>query len=217
MSQKADCLLLGGDVYHSTEHSFPGLLPACTAAGLTVEYLCKGPALNAEKLEGKKVVIIFADGYTQEQPLRPTWMAPEQEQALEDFVKAGGSFMPIHNSMWGYPIGVHPVYEPEEMAAELSDVQAKLVASEKPTTTVEVGLGDEAAMGPYRRTCGGVGGHHPAYELQSVIVLDKTHPITAGVEDFDVHDEQHFTFIDEHRGYRHPSLPRRHFLRKHEG
>eukprot|EP01045_Picozoa_sp_COSAG04_P037582 COSAG04_NODE_9666_length_842_cov_1.010767_1_plen_118_part_10 len=32
MSQKADCLLLGGDVYHSTEHSFPGLLPACTAA-----------------------------------------------------------------------------------------------------------------------------------------------------------------------------------------
>ena len=54
---------------------------------------------------------------------------------------------------------------------------------------------------------GGVGGHHPAYELQSVIVLDKTHPITAGVEDFDVHDEQHFTFIDEHRGYRHTDLP----------
>ena len=61
----------------------------------------------------------------------------------------------------------------------------------------------------------GVGGHHPAYELQSVIVLDKTHPITAGVEDFDVHDEQHFTFIDEHRGYTHRhSLPQRHSLRK---
>ena len=51
-----------------------------------------------------------------------------------------------------------------------------------------------------------------------MIVLDKTHPITAGVEDFDVHDEQHFTFIDEHRGYTpRPSLPQRHFLRKHEG
>ena len=54
-------------------------------------------------------------------------------------------------------------------------------------------------------------------ELQSVIVLDKTHPITAGVEDFDVHDEQHFTFIDEHRGYTPPFLSQRHFLRKHEG
>ena len=50
-----------------------------------------------------------------------------------------------------------------------------------------------------------------------MIVLDDTHPITRGVSSFAVHDEQHFTFIDEHRGYRHPSLPRRHFLRKHEG
>jgi hypothetical protein len=28
----------------------------------------------------------------------PCWMAPEQEQALEEFVLAGGAFMPIHNS-----------------------------------------------------------------------------------------------------------------------
>eukprot|EP01052_Picozoa_sp_SAG31_P030698 SAG31_NODE_3171_length_4590_cov_5.721443_3_plen_103_part_00 len=55
-------------------------------------------------------------------------------------------------------------------------------------------------MGPYRRVCGGVGGHHPAYELQHVDVVDSTHPITAGVSSFSVHDEQHYTFIDEHRG-----------------
>ena len=48
--------------------------------------------------------------------------------------------------------------------------------------------------------CAGVGGHHPTYELQDVIVLDSTHPITKGVTDFKVYDEQHFTFIDEHRG-----------------
>ncbi len=28
---RSDCLLLGGDTCHSTEHSFPGLLPACVA------------------------------------------------------------------------------------------------------------------------------------------------------------------------------------------
>jgi hypothetical protein len=200
MSQKADCLLLGGDVYHSTEHSFPGLTPACQAAGLTVEYLCKGPALCAEKLEGKKVVIIFADGYTQDQPLRPTWMAPDQEQALEDFVKSGGSFMPIHNSMWGYPVGKHSVYEPEAQAAELKAVQELLQASTRPTTTAEVGLDDVSKMGPYRRLCGGVGGHHPAYELLTMTVVDGSHPITAGVTDFEVYDEPHFTFIDSHRG-----------------
>lgn len=67
--------------------------------------------------------------------------------------------------------------------------------------------------GPYRRVCGGVGGHHPAYllqsrhtilqlstvvglccdmyidrsryELQEVIVVDDTHPITRGVTSFE--------------------------------
>ena len=105
--------------------------------------------------------------------------------------------------MWGYPIGVHPKHDAatlEIMAAELSEVSGKLAASTKPTTTLEVGLGDETKMGPYRRLCGGVGGHHPTYELQDVVVLDNTHPITKGVTDFQVYDEQHFTFIDEHRG-----------------
>jgi hypothetical protein len=36
-------------------------------------------------------------------------------------------------------------------------------------------------MGPYRRLCGGVGGHHPAYELLKMTVVDGSHPITAGV------------------------------------
>ena len=47
--------------WHS-QHSFPGLQPACAAAGLTVRYLCKGPQFNSATLEGIKVVIIFADG-----------------------------------------------------------------------------------------------------------------------------------------------------------
>ena len=124
-------------------------------------FLGKGPQFNAAKLEGIKVVIIFADGYTDEWPglaLGPSWMQPHQEQALEDFVAAGGSFMPLHNSMWGYPIGSHPTRDEitlKAMAAELTEVSGKLRASTKPTTTEEVGLGDEAKMGPYRRVCGG--------------------------------------------------------------
>ena len=58
---------------------------SCTAAGLSVMFLGKGPQFNAAKLEGIKVVIIFADGYSDEWPglaLGPSWMQPEQEQAL---------------------------------------------------------------------------------------------------------------------------------------
>ena len=101
----------------------------------------KGPQFCAAALKGVKVVIIFADGYTDldQLPLKPTWMKPYQEQALEQFVADGGSFMPLHNSMWGYPIGVHlDGSDPrrwDKMAAELKQVQEKLIASNKPTTT----------------------------------------------------------------------------------
>ena len=52
-----------GTAPYYSQHSFPGLQPACAAAGLTVRYLCKGPQFNAAALEGIKVVIIFADGF----------------------------------------------------------------------------------------------------------------------------------------------------------
>ena len=48
--------------------SSAGLLPACEAAGLTVDFITKGPALTASRLAGKKLCIIFADGYTQARP-----------------------------------------------------------------------------------------------------------------------------------------------------
>ena len=54
----------------------------------------------------------------------------------------------------------------------------------------------------YRRACGGVGGYHPVFERQSVHVVDPEHPITAGVSDFQVHDEQHYVFFDAHLGAR---------------
>ena len=212
----------------------------CAAAAAAALYRlrlthdCSSYCSNLVAVAGTVAVRRYTD--EDQLPLKPTWMMPYQEQALEAFVAAGGSFMPLHNSMWGYPIGIHldggkspdltrPSYKQasklgwltaqpparctygtgdpgkwDRMGEELTDVQAKLVASTQPTTTEEVGLGDESKMGPYRRVCGGVGGHHPAFELQEVIVVDDSHPVTKGVTSFAVHDEQHFTFIDEHRG-----------------
>ena len=62
----ADCLVLGGDWGHLTQHSFPGLLPAITANGMVANYITKGPGLSAAQLLGKRLLIIFADGYSME-------------------------------------------------------------------------------------------------------------------------------------------------------
>ena len=42
--------------------------PYVGAWGLTVDFITKGPALTASRLAGKKLCIIFADGYTQARP-----------------------------------------------------------------------------------------------------------------------------------------------------
>ena len=134
----------------------------CAAAAAAALYRlrlthdCSSYCSNLVAVAGTVAVRRYTD--EDQLPLKPTWMMPYQEQALEAFVAAGGSFMPLHNSMWGYPIGVHPKHDEATlaaMAAELTEVSGKLRDSTKPTATVEVGLGDEAKMGPYRRVCGG--------------------------------------------------------------
>ena len=86
------------------------------------------------------------------------WMQPNQEEAIEAFVKGGGSFLVLHNSAWNYP---H-----------------------------EDG---------YRRTVGGYYMFHPPFQEFNVHVVDSDHPITAGVTDYSIEDEQHFLWFDYDR------------------
>ena len=51
--------------------------------------------------------------------------------------------------------------------------------------------------GPFRRLLGGHFAGHPPVKTFSVKVVDSTHPVTRGVEDYVVSDEQHFLEYDE--------------------
>jgi type 1 glutamine amidotransferase len=53
--------------------------------------------------------------------------------------------------------------------------------------------------GGYRRTFGGYYVGHPAIETFKVEVVNKTHPVTAGVESYEITDEQHFLWFDYDR------------------
>ncbi len=53
--------------------------------------------------------------------------------------------------------------------------------------------------GAYRRTLGGYYVGHPPYAPFHVEVVNKTHPVTAGVESYDIEDEQHFLYFDYER------------------
>jgi hypothetical protein len=51
-------------------------------------------------------------------------------------------------------------------------------------------------QGGYRRTLGGYYIGHPAIACFHVEVVNKTHPVTAGVASYDIEDEQHWLHFD---------------------
>ena len=85
-------------------------------------------------------------------------MQPDQEQAIEQFVLAGGGFLALHNAGWGFPW-----------------------------------------RNGYRRTLGGYWLGHPPMQQFHVAVVNDTHPVTAGVDAYDIVDEQHMLYFDYDR------------------
>ena len=157
----SDAILLAGDRYHAAEYAFAGVGPALEAAGLSVHYTTDYSVLNADLLQGKRMLVILRDGMLwpngYEQPYE-VWMQPHQEAAIERFVAAGGAFMPLHNAGWAYPW-----------------------------------------KNGYRRVMGGYYQGHPPIAPFRVSVVNREHPITSGVEDYEITDEQHFLWFDYER------------------
>lgn len=153
--------VLIADRYHEPEYIKEGLSTAFESESVEATLVEDVEALSSESLEGVDLLVLHRDGMNWPDGFdKPyvVWMTPEQERAVEAFVRDGGGFMPLHNSIAIYP-----------------------------------------KEGPYRRVTAGHFIHHPAVETFTVRVVDRTHPVTAGVEDYVVTDEQHFLECDADR------------------
>ena len=157
----ADAVILGGDRYHKAEEAHQGIGPILEKAGLDVYYTDDFASIDADLLEGKKLLVFLRDGmeWPNGNDADPeVWMQPHQEEAIEQFVMSGGSFLVMLNSTWRYPWN-----------------------------------------GPYRRTTAGYFQDHPPFQHFRVDITDPDHPITAGVESYEIEDEQHFIWFDNDR------------------
>ena len=157
----ADALFLAGDRYHVADEAFAGVGPVLESADLEVDYTTDFSSIDAHSLDGKRLLVFLRDGMEwpdghDSPPVR--WMQPHQEEAIENFVKDGGSFLVLHNSAWDYP-----------------------------------------HEGGYRRTVAGYYQFHPPLMPFDVYVVNRDHPITVGVSDYDIEDEQHFIWFDKDR------------------
>ncbi|MEE8046799.1 MAG: ThuA domain-containing protein [Dehalococcoidia bacterium] len=153
-----DAVFLAGDRYHKAEEAHAGIGPVLEKAGLSVHYTDDFASIDSELLEGAKLLVFLRDGmeWPNGHDADPDiWMQPHQEDAIEQFVLNGGSFLVMHNSTWRYPWN-----------------------------------------GAYRRTTAGYFQDHPPVQRFNVEITDSNHPITQGVESYEIEDEQHFIWFD---------------------
>jgi type 1 glutamine amidotransferase len=160
-AQRPRALALIGDRYHSPVYIRDGLAPAFLRENIPVTFLENVAALNAGTLKDYQLLVILRDGMNwpggYDKPY-VQWMTEDQQQAIWDFVQAGGGFLPLHNAQGIYPPG-----------------------------------------GLYYKLLGGDYGGHPEPYVFTIRVENKNHPITAGVEDFEIFDEQHMVkyYLDQ--------------------
>ncbi len=189
-AQKATAFGLIGDRYHNSDYARTGLNRTITQdLGVTIDFTDETKQLNAETLNGYKLLIILRDGMiwpdgypdetsnaawvatgkpkltfdppTPKTAAKPAfWMKPEQGKAVRAFVENGGSALFLHN-------------------------------------VTHVGLTDP----DFRHVLGAAYAGHPPIRTFKVKVTNHDHPITKGVKDFIITDEQHYMKYDKDPKY----------------
>ena len=129
MAGKSTAFALIGDRYHNSDYIRTALGKTLgRELGLTIDFSDEVTLLNADTLQGYKLLILFRDamqwpnGYDATQPagvisvpplpdverVVVNWMTPEQGQAVQEFVMGGGSALLYHNVT--YIAAVNPAF-----------------------------------------------------------------------------------------------------------
>ncbi|HEY4050365.1 MAG TPA: ThuA domain-containing protein [Acidobacteriaceae bacterium] len=177
---KATAFALIGDRYHNSDYIRTALGKTLGEdLKLSIDFRDDVKLLNAEELQGYKLLIVLRDGmlwpggYLQTQPQGPGsaaappivsepplpeidakpffWITPEQGTAVKEFVSRGGGALFYHNVTYISPHN------------------------------------DD-----FRDVLGAVTEEHPPLRPFKVKIVNREHPITRGVNDFVVTDEQHY-------------------------
>ncbi len=175
-------LALIGDRYHNSDYIRVGLGRLFQELNLTVDFTINYDQISAELLRPYRLFVVLRDGMIWPHGyLEPNDY--EYSHSLEN-------------------LGDWPKEQPESW---ITEEQGKAIKD-----FVEAGGGLYAlhnsshislSSKSYREVMGGAYIDHPPLRPFKVSVVNKTHPITRGVQDFMVNDEQHFVTYDKDPQY----------------
>lgn len=187
-ARKATAFALVGDRYHNSDYIRTGL--ARTVAkemDVSIDFTDETSLLNAETLDGYKMLIVlrdgmlWPDGYGGDESSNAAWAAGGRPKLVFDPPLPAGERP--RSQFW---------MKPEQGKAVRHFVDAGGAALFLHNST-HVGLSDP----DFRHVLGAAYTGHPPIRTFKVKVTNRDHPITKGVRDFVVTDEQHYMTYDK--------------------
>ncbi|HYW48816.1 MAG TPA: ThuA domain-containing protein [Bryobacteraceae bacterium] len=186
-ARKATAFALIGDRYHNSDYVRVGLSRTIIKElDITIDFTDETSLLNAETLDGYKALIVlrdgmlWPDGYGGDESTNAAWVATGRPKLVFDpplpQVRARSEY-------W---------MKPEQGKAVRQFVDAGGAALFLHNTT-NVSLADP----DFRHVMGGAYTGHPPIRTFKVKVTNPDHPITQGVRDFVITDEQHYMIYDK--------------------
>jgi hypothetical protein len=187
-AKKATAFALIGDRYHNSDYIRVGLTRTIAKEmDVSIDFTDETSLLNAETLAGYKVLIvlrdgmIWPDGYGGDESSNAAWVATGRPKLVFDPPTPSGGR--ARSQFW---------MKPEQGKAVRQFVEAGGSALFLHNTT-HVGLSDP----DFRHVLGAAYTGHPPIRTFKVKVTNPDHPITKGVKDFIITDEQHYMTYDK--------------------
>jgi hypothetical protein len=187
-AKKATAFALIGDRYHNSDYIRTGLTRTVVKQlGISVDFTDETPLLNAETLDGYKLLIvlrdgmIWPDGYGNDESTNAAWVATGRPKLVFDppLPQSGRA----QSAFWIKPGQGKAVREFVESGGAALFLH----------NTTHVGLTDP----DFRHVLGAAYTGHPPIRTFKVKVTNPDHPITKGVKDFIITDEQHYMNYDK--------------------
>ncbi len=176
-------LALIGDRYHNSDYIRVALTKMFQGQGVTVDYTTDCDRLNAEQLKNYQLFVCLRDGMV----WPDGYSGPDAYTAYEQNLENKEDFPEAKSQNWLR----------EEQAVALKDFVQAGNGFYSLHNNSHVSLSSKT----YRDVQGGAYIGHPPLRPFRVRVVNNNHPITRGIQEFIVNDEQHYVNYDKDRKY----------------
>jgi Trehalose utilisation len=176
---KPRVLALIGDRFHSADYIRVSLDRLFSELGLPVDYTIMYDQLSRDRLRGYHILVCLRDGMIWPEG----YLGPDAYVCYEDGLENPEGFPKPKPQNW--------------ITQEQAEAVRDFVAEGNGLYSLHNNSHVSLTSPTYREVMGGAYIGHPALRPFKVRVVNKSHPITQGIEDFMVNDEQHYVAFDK--------------------